>query len=103
MRFPNSKNVVFVQILLPPNFSTKSAGMSDLYMYRVNLDVILFGQKLHFLNWETSNINPLNLFSQGVNDQTLKMAQAYRATILACRQLFGLLVNFPLIDLIISS
>ena len=49
MRFPNFKYIVIVQILLRQN-----AGMSD--FCRKNLDVIGFGQKLHFLNWETSNI-----------------------------------------------
>ena len=31
MRFPNSKNVIFIRFLLHPNFSTKSAGMPGFY------------------------------------------------------------------------
>ena len=59
MMSPDYKNVIFISFLLRPNFSTKSSGLPD--FYRVKLDVIGFGQKLHFWNRETSNINTLTL------------------------------------------
>ena len=31
MMFPDSKNVVFIKIDCPPNFSVRSAGMLGLY------------------------------------------------------------------------
>ena len=57
MMFPDSKNVTFVEILLRPNYGTKSSGLPD--FYSVKLDVIGFQLKLHFLNRETSYINAL--------------------------------------------
>ena len=53
MMFPKPKNVIFVEILLHPNFSPRNSGLP--YFYRVKLDVIGFGQKAHFWNWETSS------------------------------------------------
>ena len=57
MIFPDSKNVIFIWILLRPNFSTKSSGLPD--FFTVKLDVIGFGRKPHFWNREISYINAL--------------------------------------------
>ena len=71
MMIPDSKNVIFIKFLLRPNFSTKSSGMPD--FCSVKLDVIGFGQKPHFWNWDTSYIHTMNLVSQGEKDQYLKI------------------------------
>ena len=55
MRFPDSKNVIFISFLLRPNFSPKISGLPD--FYSVKLDVIGLGQKPHFWNQETSCSN----------------------------------------------
>ena len=38
MMFPELKNIIFIEILLRPNFSLRSSGLP--YFYRVKLDVI---------------------------------------------------------------
>ena len=57
--FPDSGNAIFIEFLLRLNFNSESSGLPD--FYNVKLDVIGFGRKLHFGNWETSHINALYL------------------------------------------
>ena len=70
MMFPEPKNVIFVEILLRPNFSPRNSGLP--YFYRVKLDVIGFGQKAHFWNRETSYIKVLYMISHELDGVVLK-------------------------------
>ena len=76
MVFPEPKNVIFVEILLRPNFSPRSSGLP--YFYRVKLDVIGFGQKAHFWNRETSYIKVLYMISHELDDILLKLFKMTR-------------------------
>ena len=80
MMFPEPKNVIFVEILLHPNFSLRSSGLP--YFYRVTLDVIGFGQKAHFWNRETSYIKVLYMISHELDGVVLKFFKMTRGTIL---------------------
>ena len=76
MMFPEPKNVIFVEILLRPNFSPGSSGLP--YFYRVKLDVIGFGQKAHFWNRDTSCIKVLYMISHELDDVLLKFFKMTR-------------------------
>ena len=76
MMFPEPKNVIFVEILLHPNFSLRNSGLP--YFYRVKLDVIGFGQKAHFWNRETSYIKVLYMISHELDDVHLKFFKMTR-------------------------
>ena len=78
MLFPELKNIIFVEILLRPNFSLRSSGLP--YFYRVKLDVIGFGQKAHFWNRETSYIKVLYMISHELDDVLLKFLKMTRGT-----------------------
>ena len=71
MRFPDSKNVVFVQILLRPTLHCKN--LATLIFQYLELDVIEIKLKLHIWVWETSYINALNLISHELFDLYLKL------------------------------
>ena len=76
MMFPELKNIIFVEILLRPNFSLRSSGLP--YFYRVKLDVIGFGQKAHFWNRETSYIKVLYIISHELDGFVLKFVKMTR-------------------------
>ena len=78
MMFPEPKNVIFVEILLHPNFSPRNSGLP--YFYRVKLDVIGFGQKAHFWNRETSYIKVLYMISHELDGVVLKFFKMNRGT-----------------------
>ena len=77
MMFPQPKNIIFVEILLRPNFSPRSSGLP--YFYRVKLDVIGFRQKAHFCNRETSYIKVLYVISHELDDVHLGFFKMTRA------------------------
>ena len=78
MLFPEPKNVIFVEILLHPNFSLRNSGLP--YFYRVKLDVIGFGQKAHIWNRETSYIKVLYVISHELDNVHLKFFKRTRGT-----------------------
>ena len=78
MLFPEPKNVFFVENLLHPNFSLSSSGLP--YFYSVKLDVIGFGKKAHFWNWETSYIKVLYMIFHELDDVHLRFFKMTRAT-----------------------
>ena len=82
MMFPEPKNVIFVEILLHPNFSLRNSGLP--YFYRVKLDVIGFGQKAHFWNRETSYIKVLYMISHELDDILLRLFKMTRALSHVC-------------------
>ena len=79
MMFPEPKNVIFVEILLRPNFSPRNSGLP--YFYRVKLDVIGFGQKAHFWNRETSYIKVLYMISHELDGVVRKFFKMTRGPI----------------------
>ena len=78
MMFPEPKYVIFSEILLHPTFGTKISGLP--YFYSVKLDVIGFGQKAHFWNWETSYIKVLYMIFHELDDVHLRFFKMTRAT-----------------------